>query len=160
MTNPTEAANTARTFYAALAGGDATKAVSLMSKDATWVTVEAWGNSIDDELKLLSEFITRSMTERYNKGWSFTVNGRGPQEILEYVLNPLAKQGTQYIPSSTEFKEQNDRIVSLGSYKSGGARAAEDGKSASAHVLTVRDGKISRLFQFFYSFSIPDAVLQ
>jgi ketosteroid isomerase-like protein len=161
VTNPTEAANTARTFYSRLAGGDASKAVSLMSKDATWITVEAWENSIDDELELLSEFITRSMTERYNKGWSFTMNGRGPQEILEYVLNPLVKQGTQYIPSSTEFSEQNDRIVSLGSYKSGGGvRAAEDGKSAYAHVLTVRDGKISRLFQFFYSFSIPDAVLQ
>ena len=160
MINRNEAANTARTFYAALAEGNAAKAVSLMSKDATWVTVEALGNSIDDELKLLSEFITRSTSEQYEKGWSFTMNGRGPREILEFVLNPLAQQGTEYVPSSTEFKEENDRIVSLGDYRNGGGRVSEAGKSAYAHVLAIRDGKIYRLLQYLYSFSSSEAVLQ
>ena len=159
MTNRNRAANTARTFYAAIAEGNAAKAVSLMSKEAIWVTVEALGNSIDDELELLSEFITRSGSEQYGEGWSITMNGRGPREILEYVLNPLAQQGTEYVPSSTEFKEESDRIVSLGDYKNGGRRVGEAGKSGYAHVLAVRNGKIYRLLQFLYSFSVSEAVL-
>lgn len=95
------------------------------------------------------------MTERYNNGWVFTMNDRGPQEILEYVLNPLLEQGTQFIPSSTEFKAENDRIISLGSYKGGNVRATGDETSAYVHVLTVRDGQnltpISVFLHAFYS---------
>ena len=160
MTNSTEAANTAGAFYGALESGDSAKAASLLSRDATWVTVQAFDNATDGELKRLAEFITRSVSERYNSGWSFTVNGRGPKEILEYVLEPLREQGAQYIPSSTEFKEEDDRIISVGNYKNGGVRAAENGKSSYAHVLTVKDGKISQLYQFFYTLSIPVGTLQ
>lgn len=79
VTNPTESVNTARTFYAALAGGDATKGASHVSKvEGCYLSNHrSLGNSSDDELMLLSEFITRLMAERYNKGWPFTMSGCG-----------------------------------------------------------------------------------
>jgi hypothetical protein len=113
MTENTEAVNTANAFYSALNVGDGTTTQSLLSKEITWITVKAWMNPIADELQLLSEFIDRSISEYYAGGWSLTMNGRGPQEVLDH----LAQKHAHFVPSSVELKPASGKIIALGSYK-------------------------------------------
>jgi len=157
MTGSTEAVNTAHAFYSALNIGDGITTQSLLSRDITWITVGAWMNPITDELQLLSEFINRSISEYYAKGWSLTMNGRGPQEVLDR----LTQKHARFVPSSVEFKPTSGKIVVQGSYTgSSDTHVDEDEELRYAHVLSIEDGKISRVMQFFYSFPASPLTLQ
>jgi len=156
MTGNTEAVNTAHAFYSALNIGDQATTQSLLSKDITWITVGAWMNPIADELQLLSEFINHSISEYYAKGWSLSMNGRGPQEVLDH----LTQKHAHFIPSSVEFNPASGKIIALGSYKGSDTHVDEDEGLRYAHVLSIEDGKISRVMQFFYTFSASPLPLQ
>lgn len=153
-------ADIVRKFYSALAVRDTDKAASLMTADAEWITMEAWRNLEEDELKLLSDFVTAAVTERYAAGWVFKMNGRGPQEIVDFVLDPLLKHGSGFEPSPSEFRTENDKIVWLGNYNYVHSTTGERDNTSYAHVYTIKKGKIARLYQFFYTLSTPEGSVQ
>ena len=153
-------ADIVRKFYSALAVRDTDTAIGLMTADAEWITMEAWENLGEDEVKLLSDCVTAAVAERFGKGWAFKMNGRGPQEIAEFVLNPLLKYGSGFEPSPSEFRTENDKIVWLGNYNYVHSTTGERADTSYAHVYTIKEGKIARLYQFFYALPTPEGSVQ
>ncbi len=47
----------------------------------------------DDGLRPLSDFLAEALKGQFGSGLVFKMNGRGPQEIFEYVLSPLLEKG-------------------------------------------------------------------
>src|SRR5580704_10836398 len=98
MPRTTVPADIVRSFYSALAVGDTDATMALLSDNVRWFTMTAWQNPEEDEMKLLTDFISLALAEKYASWWVYKLNGRAPQEVLEYVLNPLLKAGSGFIP--------------------------------------------------------------
>jgi ketosteroid isomerase-like protein len=144
-------ADTVRTFYSAIAARDVEKSKNMMTSDVEWITVGVWPESAeDDEVKLLSAFIAQTLADRYGKGWTFTMQGRGPEEVAENVLRPFVEDGSTFSPSPVEFRAEKDKVVWLGSLTMIDKPSGQYTDLAYAHVWTVSTGKLSRLHQFSY----------
>jgi uncharacterized protein len=76
-----------RTFYAALAAGDATRALGLMADDIEWKTM-----------------------------WHYKVDGLGPQKVAEGLLKPLMAEWAAFKLKPTEFLADGETVVSLGRF--------------------------------------------
>jgi hypothetical protein len=82
MNTPTEIV---RSFYAALATGDAPRALGLMADDIEWKTM-----------------------------WHYKVDGVGPQKVAEGLLKPLMGEWASFKLESMEFLADGETVVSLG----------------------------------------------
>ena len=115
MNTPTDIV---RGFYDALGRGDVPGVLALLRDDLEWTEAERF--------------------PYYSGTW------RSPQEVLDKLLVPLARDWDGFSATAHDFVAEGDRVVSLGVY-SGTSKAT--GKSMTApfaHVWTVRDGRIAR----------------
>jgi uncharacterized protein len=77
-------------LYAKLTAGDPNGALALMSDDIEWITM-----------------------------MDYTVDGRGPQKVLEGMLMPAMQEWEPYTLTPHEFICEGDKVVSVGRFKGG-----------------------------------------
>ena len=160
MTPMIKPVDVVRRFSSALAIGDVDGMLGLMSDNVEWITMDAWRNPEENEIRQLTDFISLSLGEKYASWWAYELNGRGRQEIDKFILNPLLRKGATYIPSRTEFKTDGNKVVWTGGYSGAGKLTSESNMSSYAHVYIIEKDKIARVFQFFYTLQIPEGCLQ
>jgi len=78
---------TVRTFYSAIAAGDTSKMVELMTPDIEWISV------VD-----------------------FNVQEKGPAEVMKKVFAPLMQEWESFSPAPSEFVVDGSTVVSLGRF--------------------------------------------
>ena len=125
MTTPIE---TVRTFYGALAAGDARRALGLMADDIEWNTM-----------------------------WHYKVEGRGPQKVAEGLLQPLMAEWASFNLASTEFLADGETVVSLGRFTGVHGETGKAVDAGYAHVWTIRDGRIQRFRQYIDTLAVAEA---
>jgi ketosteroid isomerase-like protein len=149
-------ADTVRSFYSAIAARDVETSKRILAGDVEWITVDVWPKpDADDGFAVLSAFINQTLADQYGKGWTFTMNGRGPLEVAENVLAPFIEGASIFSPSPVEFRAENDKVVWLGSMTMMDKPSGETTDLAYAHVWTVSAGRLSRLREFSYLPAIP-----
>jgi ketosteroid isomerase-like protein len=114
----TEAATIVREFYEALARGDLPAVLSLLDENIAWTEAESF--------------------PYYSGTW------HGPQEVLENLLKPLARDWDEFSAKAHEFIAQGNRIVSLGTYSGTFKRTGRSFSAPFAHVWTVQGHKLTR----------------
>jgi ketosteroid isomerase-like protein len=114
--------DTVRSFYAALGRGDVPSVVSLLQDDLEWTEAERF--------------------PYYGGTW------RSPQEVLDKLLAPLARDWEGFSAQANDFIAQGDRVVALGAYSGTFKRTGRAMTAPFAHVWTVRDGRIAK-FQMY-----------
>jgi hypothetical protein len=148
-----------RSFYSDLASDNPGKVMSLMATDVEWVTAHALERT-DDGLRPLFDFLAQALKGQFSRGWVFKMGGRGPQEILEYVLRPLLEKGARFVPSTVEFKTEDDKIVWLGGFTNANNPTEGLSDSAYAHVFKIKGEKITQILQVSYALPVQEGNLQ
>ena len=110
--------DTVRGFYDALGRGDVAGVLALLHDDLEWTEAERF--------------------PYYGGTW------RSPQEILNKLLVPLARDWNGFSAKAHDFIAEGDRVVSLGSYSGTSKGTGRSMTAAFAHVWTVRDGRIAK----------------
>jgi hypothetical protein len=95
-----ETSTTVRIFYSALAAGDTELAQSLMADGIEWINVLPWDQPDKDDLELLSSFVAQTRAERYSRGWTFQIKGRGLIDVTQCVIFPFLQGGASFAPLS------------------------------------------------------------
>ena len=107
-----------RAFYDAVANGDVSGIVSVLHPDLAWTEAEGFPY--------------------------FSGTWRHPQEVVEKLLIPLARDWEGFAAKPREFLVNRDVVVAFGAY-SGIARATNKPMVAPfAHRCQIRDGKLAR----------------
>jgi len=125
MTAPTDLI---RSFYAALATGDAPTALGLMADDIEWHTM-----------------------------WHYKVAGRGPQKVAEGLLMPLMAEWASFALTPSDYIADGDTVVSLGRFTGVHGTSGKPVDAAYAHVWDVREGKIQRFRQYIDTLAVAEA---
>ena len=112
MTTPLE---TVRTFYSAIAAGDTSKMIELMTPDIEWISV------VD-----------------------FNVQEKGPAEVMKKVFAPLMQEWESFSPDPSEFIADGSTVVSLGRFACVHRATHKRADLAYAHVWDIENGKIGR----------------
>lgn len=107
-----------RNFYAAIGRGDAAGVLALLHDELEWTEAERF--------------------PYYSGTW------RSPQEVLEKLLKPLARDWDGFSAKAHDYISEGDRVVSIGEYAGTFKTTGKAMSAAFAHVWTVRDGKIAR----------------
>lgn len=118
----TDAVRVVAEFYRALAEGDVSRVLELLSPDLEWTEAERF--------------------PYYGGVW------RSPQAVFDNLLVPLARDWEGFSATPQEVVASDERVVSFGVYK-GLFRATGRSMSAPfAHRWRVRDGKIVQFTQY------------
>ena len=125
MNTPTDIV---RTFYAALAAGDAPRALGLMAGDIEWKTM-----------------------------WHYKVDGLGRQKVAERLLKPLMAEWASFKFESTEFLADGETVVSLGRFTGVHGATGKKADAGYAHVWTIRKGRIQRFRQYIDTLAVAEA---
>jgi hypothetical protein len=129
MNNP---ADIVRSFYDALGRGDVPGVLARLHDQLEWT--EAAGFPY------------------YSGTW------RSPQEVLDKLLIPLARDWDRFSARAHDFIAQGDRVVTLGEY-SGTFKATGKSMTASfAHVWTVRDSRLARFDMYTDTAKVLEAL--
>jgi ketosteroid isomerase-like protein len=124
----TSAIETVRTFYAALARGDAPTALGLMAEDIEWNTM-----------------------------WHYKVDGRGPQKVAEGLLVPLMTEWRSFALTPAGYISEGNTVVSLGRFTGVHGASDKPVDAAYAHVWDVAAGKIQRFRQYIDTLAVAEA---
>ncbi len=120
--------DTIRSFYAALAAGDAASALALMSADIEWAAM-----------------------------WRYKASGPGPRNVAEGVFVPLQKDWETFEIVPSEYLVEEDAVLSIGRFRGVHGTTGKSVDAAYAHLWTVRDGLITRFRQFIDTLAIAQA---
>jgi ketosteroid isomerase-like protein len=108
-----------RAFYAAIARGDAPAVAALLHPDLAWTEAEGF--------------------PYYSGTWT------QPQDVIEKLLVPLARDWEQFAATPIDFIEGSDgRVVSIGVYSGVHKTTGKPMRAAFAHVWRVADSKLQR----------------
>jgi uncharacterized protein len=110
--------DTVRGFYDALGRGDVPRVLALLQSELEWTEAERF--------------------PYYGGTW------RSPQEILNKLLVPLARDWEGFSAKAHDFIAEGDRVVSLGVYSGTFKSTGRSMTARFAHVWTVRDGRIAK----------------
>jgi len=124
----TSAIDIVRAFYAALGQGDAPVALGLMAEDIEWNTM-----------------------------WHYKVEGRGPQNVAEFLLKPLMAEWSSFALTPTEYIADGNTVVSLGRFTGVHGASGKTVEAAYAHVWDVDGGRIQRFRQYIDTLAVAEA---
>lgn len=119
---------TVRSFYRALAAGDAAAALALMSADIEWVAM-----------------------------WPYGASGPGHQNAAEGVSFPLQTEWETFEIVPSEYIVQENAVLSIGRFRGVHGTTGQSADTVCAHLWTVRDGQITRFRQFIDTLAIAQA---
>jgi uncharacterized protein len=122
-----------KAFYRAVAQGDVAGVLATLHADLAWTEAQGFPY--------------------------FSGTWRKPQDVVDKLLVPLARDWDGFAATPDEFIEDGDRVVTFGIY-SGTAKATGISMRAGfAHRWQVRDGKIAR-FDMVADTALVRAALQ
>jgi ketosteroid isomerase-like protein len=125
-------ADIVRGFYDALGRGDVPGVLARLHDQLEWTEAERF--------------------PYYSGTW------RSPQEVLDKLLIPLARDWDRFSARAHDFIAQGDRVVTLGEY-SGTFKATGKSMTASfAHVWTIRDGRLARFDMYTDTAKVREAL--
>lgn len=128
----TTSIDTVRGFYDALGRGDVPGVLALLHSELEWTEAERF--------------------PYYSGTW------RSPQEILNNLFVPLARDWDGFSAKAHDFIAEGDRVVSLGVY-SGTFKSTRRSMTAPfAHVWTVRDGRIAKFDMYADTAKVLEAL--
>jgi ketosteroid isomerase-like protein len=104
-----------RTFYAALAAGDALSALGLMSSDIEWTAM-----------------------------WPYRPDSRRPQKLAQVVLMPPQQDWQEFRIAPAEYVVEGDIVFSVGRFTGIRRATGKSVDAAYAHLWAVHDGQITR----------------
>lgn len=105
-------------FYAAIARGDVDDILSLLHPSLEWTEAEGF--------------------PYYSGTW------RTPQEVVERLLVPLARDWKDFSATANEYIEAGDQVVAFGFYGGIANATGKAMRAAFAHRWKIRDGKLAR----------------
>jgi uncharacterized protein len=121
-----------RGFYDALGRGDVPGVLARLHDQLEWTEAERF--------------------PYYSGTW------RSPQEVLDKLLIPLARDWDRFSARAHDFIAQGNRVVTLGEY-SGTFKATGKSMTASfAHVWTIRDGRLARFDMYTDTAKVREAL--
>lgn len=123
-----------RAFYDAVSRADAAAVVSLLHADLHWTEAEGF--------------------PYYSGTW------RQPQEVLDKLLVPLARDWDNFSAVADDFIVEGDRVVSLGAYSGINKATGRAMHAPFAHVWRVTDGKLARFDMYTDTLLINRAMEQ
>jgi uncharacterized protein len=121
-----------RSFYAAVGRGDVQAVLNLLHPQLEWTEAEGF--------------------PYYSGTW------RRPQDVLEKLLVPLARDWEKFSASADDFIVEGDRVVSLGFYSGVAKATRKDMRAAFAHVWRIRDGKLARFDMYTDTYLVRQAI--
>lgn len=127
------ARETVETFYQAIADGDVAGVLALLHTDLAWTEAEGF--------------------PYYSGTW------RTPQEVVDKLLVPLARDWDQFAATPHDFIESGDRVVTFGAYSGTAKATGKAMRAAFAHHWRTRDGKIAR-FDMYTDTALVQAALR
>jgi ketosteroid isomerase-like protein len=107
-----------RSFYANLAGGDIPAVLGVLHPDLQWTEAEGF--------------------PYYSGTW------RHPQEVVDNLLKPLARDWDDFSALASDFIVDGDRVVSLGIYSGINKATKKALRAPFAHAWRIADGKLAR----------------
>jgi ketosteroid isomerase-like protein len=128
----TTSIDTVRGFYDALGRVDVPGVLALLQSELEWTEAERF--------------------PYYSGTW------RTPQEILDKVFIPLARDWDGFSAKAHDFIAEGDRVVSLGTYSGIFKSTGRSMTSAFAHVWTVRDGRIAKFDMYTDTAKVLEAL--
>ena len=114
----TTSIDTVRGFYDALGRGDVPGVMALLQSELEWTEAERF--------------------PYYSGTW------RSPQEILDKLLVPIARDWDGFSAEAHDYIAEGDRVVSLGVYSGSYKSTGRSMTAPFAHVWTVHDGRIAK----------------
>ena len=117
LASPSPTLQVVQSFYDAVARGDVAGVLAVLHPDLAWTEAEGF--------------------PYYSGTW------RTPQEVVDKLLVPLARDWESFTATPDDFIEAADRVVAFGAYT---GIAKPTGKSIGApfaHLWRVRDGKLA-----------------
>ena len=106
-----------QSFYDAIAAGNATAVLSLLHDDLRWTEAEGF--------------------PYYSGTW------RQPQEVIDKLLIPLARDWTSFTAKADDFITDGQRVISLGIYTGTVKATGQFMRAPFAHLWRVCEGKIT-----------------
>jgi uncharacterized protein len=129
MSNSTDVV---RSFYDALGRGDVPGVLATLNDELEWTEAEHF--------------------PYYGGTW------RTPQQIVDNLLIPLARDWDGFSAAAHEFIPSGERVVSLGTYAGTFKTTGRHMNTPYAHVWTVRNGRITRFDQFVDRLKVQEAM--
>jgi ketosteroid isomerase-like protein len=129
MRTPTD---TVRAFYAAIGRGDVPGLLDLLHPELSWTEAEGF--------------------PYYSGTW------REPQEVVDKLLLPLARDWDGFSAVADDFIAEGDRVVSLGAYAGVSRATGKAMRAPFAHVWRVRDGRLARFDMYTDTFLVRRAM--
>ena len=123
---------TVRSFYNALRGGDVQGVIAVLDDKVAWTEAEYF--------------------PYYSGTW------RGPQAVVENLLVPLSRDWDGFQATPSEFIEQGERVISLGTYSGTYKKSGRQLTVAFAHAWVVRKGKIVSFDMFTDTAKVLEAL--
>ena len=145
-----ETSTTVRSCYSAFAAGDTELAKSLTADGIEWINVLPWDQPDKDDLELLSSFVAQTRAERYGRGWTFRLKGRGLIDVTQCVIFLFLQEGASVAPSPIPFREESGKVVWLGTLTTIDEPTGERKDFAFAHAWDVENCRIKRVRQLIY----------
>jgi ketosteroid isomerase-like protein len=124
--------DTVRGFYDALRRGDVPGVLGLLQSELEWTEAERF--------------------PYYSGTW------RSPQEILNKVFVPLARDWDGFSAKAHDFIAEGDRVVPLGVYSGIFKSTGRSMTAPFAHVWTVRDGRIAKFDMYTDTAKVLEAL--
>ena len=125
-------ADIVRGFYDALGRGDVPGVLARLHDQLEWTEAERF--------------------PYYSGTW------RSPQEILDKLLVPLARDWDGFSAKAQDFIAAGDRVVSLGAYSGIFKRTGRSMTAPFAHVWAVREGRIAKFDMYTDTAKVLEAL--
>ena len=125
-------ADIVRGFYDALGRGDVPGVLARLHDQLEWTEAERF--------------------PYYSGTW------RSPQEVLDKLLIPLARDWDRFSARAHDFIAQGDRVVTLGEYSGTFKATGKSMTAAFAHVWTIRDGRLARFDMYTDTAKVREAL--
>ncbi len=109
---------TVKSFYDALGRGDIASVLAALHPDLTWTEAEGF--------------------PYYSGTW------RTPQEVVDKLLVPLARDWDGFAATPHDYIESGDRVVTFGTYSGVAKATGKTMRAPFAHLWCVRDRKLAR----------------
>jgi uncharacterized protein len=125
-------ADIVRGFYDALGRGDVPGVLARLHDQLEWTEAERF--------------------PYYSGTW------RSPQEVLDKLLIPLARDWDRFSARAHDFIAQGDRVVTLGEYSGTFKATGKSMTAAFAHVWAIRDGRLARFDMYTDTAKVREAL--
>ncbi|MFA6984649.1 MAG: nuclear transport factor 2 family protein [Arenimonas sp.] len=127
------ALETVKTFYTAIADGDVAAVLAVLHPELVWTEAEGF--------------------PYYSGTW------RTPEEVVDKLLVPLARDWDGFAATPHDFIEAGDRVVTFGTYSGTAKATGKTMRAGFAHLWRVRDGKLAR-FDMYTDTALVHAALR